>query len=147
MEKWVLVTGDSEATEMRFPVSQTGGETDMNTSSWCMRLDVKSTGVRGLNLRETQKRDIIPTGVSRGGSMDKVASCSASAGWRGFLQMEGRGKWHSQKRGKEEQGSLKNHCSPRMTSIGRERVELKAWAKVEFEGNLVENESSSGNPN
>lgn len=53
---------------------------------------MESTVVRGLTLRETQKRDIIPTGVSRGGSLDKGASCSASAGWRGFLQMEGRGK-------------------------------------------------------
>lgn len=37
----------------------------MNTNS-CMRSDVKSTVVRGLYLREIQKRDIILPGVSRG---------------------------------------------------------------------------------
>lgn len=52
----------------------------MNTNSCYMRSDVKSTVVRGLHLRETQKRDIIPTGVSRGGSMDKVATLSLHGG-------------------------------------------------------------------
>lgn len=106
---------------------------------------MKSAVVRGLNLRETQKRDIIPTGVSRGVSVDKVAALPLQGG-EDFCRWKA-GANDSQTRGKEAQGSLKNHCSPRMTSIGRERVELKAWVKVEFEGNLVENENSSGNPN
>lgn len=103
-EKRVPVTGDLEAGEDVIPSLLPvwwGNRHEYNVCG--VRQDVRTTLIRGLSLREAQKRDMIPNGIRRGCSMD-MATCLQ---WRGFLQMEGKGT----ERKLEEQGDLKNDCS------------------------------------
>lgn len=65
------------------------------------------TLIRGLSPREAQKRDVIPTGISRGCSMDMVAHLRLRGG-EDFCRWKER---EQSERKLEEQGGLKNDCS------------------------------------
>ena len=70
-EKRAPVTGDLEAGEDVIPSLLPVWWGNRHEYSVCgVRQDVRTTLIRGLSSREAQKRDIIPTGIRRGCSMD-----------------------------------------------------------------------------
>lgn len=107
-----LSLGIQKLEKMWFQVSSpSGGETDMSTMVvvWGR---MEKYFARGLNAGKAQKRDIIPAAVSRGW---RQGSLSAFDGWRGFLQMEGKGRCHSQKGGRRSKVVWKMTAPSRMT--------------------------------